>query len=150
MTRDEFEAIRDLPGKQITADIHFSKRKGLHPAVAADNVPILNEAGVDLRLSITYNPETGAKSINVHCPAAGGPICRLEVDSTVHRPAGRSHKHALSAENSPARNLGQGVLDRPALAGLPLREIFDIFCREARIEHVGSFDAPDEEPRARP
>jgi hypothetical protein len=105
---------------------------------STDNVPMP-------RLSITYNPEIGAKIINVHLAAAGGPICRLEVDNAAHRQVGRSHKHSLKTEQCPAHNLQEDLVDRPELSGRGLREIFRIFCESAKIEHTGKLLVPDEE-----
>jgi hypothetical protein len=77
----------------------------------------------------------------VHVPGVG-PICRLDVDGVAHRPAGRSHKHSLRTERCPGENLPLAPKDRPDLSGLPLRELFVEFCRMARIEHRGAFEAP--------
>jgi hypothetical protein len=79
MDRTEFEALRDLPGKQITQDIPFRRTAPLRPNVVADDVEILNTKGVELRLTIHFNPERGSKTFNVHVPGVG-PICRLDVD----------------------------------------------------------------------
>jgi hypothetical protein len=85
----------------------------------------------------------GSKTINVHVPGLG-PICRLDVDGPAHRPAGRSHKHSLQNERCPDRNLPDGVIDRPDLAGSTLRQVFTEFCRIADIKHLGQLDTPDE------
>jgi hypothetical protein len=146
MNRTEFEAVRDIAGKVIRADIRFSKRQASAPALTAENVEIENSSGVELRLNVTYNPEVGSKSFNVHVPGVG-PICRLDVDGPAHEPAGRSHKHALRHERCPDRNLPQ-VVDRPDLSGRSVRDLFDVFCEMAQIVHQGAFDAPDRERRA--
>ncbi len=144
MNRAEFEAIRDVPDKRIVGDIRFSRPSALSPALAVQNVIIENSQGVELRLNITYNPEVGSKTFNVHVPGLG-PICRLDVDGTNHRDAGRSHKHALQGERCPDRNLPDDVNGRPDLAGKGLRELFEVFCEMADITHEGDFAAPDEE-----
>ena len=141
MNRTQFEAIRDLPGKVIKADIRFSRRQATAPALTAEGIAIDNEADVDLRLNITFNPEVGSKSFNVHVPGLG-PICRVDVDGPAHRPAGRSHKHSVQNERCPDRNLPDGVADRPELAGKSVREVFDIFCGMAQISHEGAFEPP--------
>lgn len=143
VNRTEFEVLRDLPGKVIKVDIKLSNRQATRPALVAENIEIENGNEIDLRLNITYNPETGGKTFNVHVPGIG-PICRLDVDGPAHRPAGRSHKHSLQAERDPDRNLPDGVMDRPDLAGQDLRAVFREFCRLAAITHHGSFFVPGE------
>jgi hypothetical protein len=145
MNRPEFDAIRDVPDKKIVGDIRFSRPGALAPAVAAQNIPIQNSQGIDLRLNITYNAEVGSKTFNVHVPGTG-PICRLDVDGTNHGDAGRSHKHALKGERCPDRNLPDDVTGRPDLAGKGVREVFEEFCQMAQITHEGVFAAPDEGP----
>lgn len=141
MNRTEFEAIRDIPGKVIRGDIRLSRRQATAPALVADGIVIENAAGAELRLNISFNPAVGSKTFNVHVPGLG-PICRLDVDGTAHRPAGRSHKHSLISERCPDRNLRDGVDDRPELEGKPLTEVFAVFCAMAGISHEGSFDFP--------
>lgn len=143
MDRTTFEALRDMAGKTISADIRFARRQALAPALFAEGIPIENTGGVDLLLSITFNPVVGSKTFNVHAPGMG-PICRLDVDGPPHRPAGRSHKHSLQGERCPDRNLPDGVTDRPDLAGKSVREVFDEFCRIAGISHTGQFESPDQ------
>ena len=65
------------------------------------------------------------------------------VDGTPHRPAGRSHKHALQSERCPDRNLPDGVVDRADLSGKSVRELFDVFCAIGNIEYIGAFESPD-------
>lgn len=143
MTRAEFEALRDQPEKRIEADIRFAEQRPTKPLRVAEDIRIANPDGVDLRLSITCNPRTGSKSINVHVPGVG-PICRLEADSRVHPPAGRSHKQGLLNEECPRRNLPDDVADRPDLDGVSVQELFRVFCQMANITHVGAFHSPDE------
>jgi hypothetical protein len=84
---------------------------------------------------------------NVHVPGIG-PICRLDVDGPAHRPCGRSHKHSLQTEGCPDRNLPDGVIDRPDLAGKSLQEVFGQFCEMAQIRHTGTFEVPTENGRS--
>ena len=143
MNRTEFEALRDLANKSINGDIRFSRRQAMLPAITAEGIAIENDGGVELRLNITFNPTVGSKTFNVHVPGVG-PICRLDVDGTAHRPAGRSHKHSLTSDRCPDRNLPDNVRDRPDLSGKSLRELFGVFCQLGQIVHVGTFEAPDE------
>lgn len=141
MDRRDFEALRDLPDKKIRDDITFRSPGNLSPSRVADEVKIENSDSVDARMIIRHNPETGQSTINVYV-AGGGPICRLDVDGPPHRPAGRSHKHSLQTPACPDRNLPSGVLDKPELSGRPIREVFEIFCEMANIEHTGEFNEP--------
>jgi hypothetical protein len=143
MTRNELEALRDLAGKRITQDVRFAKRQALRPVVEAD-VPIENDQGVDLRMNIHFDPETGAKTVNVYVPGTG-PICRLDVDGTRHGDAGRSHQHALSTKRCPDRNLADGVVPRPDLSGRSMRHVFEEFCRMANLHFSGIFFDPEDE-----
>lgn len=144
MNRTEFEAIRDVPGKVIRCDIKFTRRQATSPALTAEGIEIENAAGIELRLNITYNPLVGSKTFNVHVPGIG-PICRLDVDGTAHRPAGRSHKHSLQSDRCPDRNLPDNVRDRGDLSGQSLADLFAVFCHMAQIAHEGTFESPAEE-----
>lgn len=143
MDRITFEALRDMPGKAIRGDLRFAKRAALSPLLVLEGVRIESASGVDLIMSVTYNPIVGSKTVNVHSPGVG-PICRLDVDGPAHRPAGRSHKHSLQTERCPDRNLPDGVIDRPDLAEKSVGEVFAEFCRMAEITHEGQIEAPDE------
>ena len=97
MDRTTFEALRDMPGKEIKADIRFARRAALTPVLVAEGVRIDNAGGVELFLTVTYNPIINSKTVNVHPPGIG-PVCRLDVDGAAHRPAGRSHKHSVQTD----------------------------------------------------
>ncbi len=143
MNRQDFEALRDIPGKVIKGDIRLVSRQATIPALIAENIAIENGHAVDLRLSIMFNPKVGSKTFNVHIPGTG-PICRLDIDGPAHRPAGRSHKHSLQSDRCPDRNLPDAVADRPDLSGKGLKELFDEFCQMARITHAGQLVLPKE------
>jgi hypothetical protein len=145
VNRTEFEALRDVPDKVIRGDVRLSRRQATSPALVADDIAIENAHGVQLRLNITFNPEVGSKTFNVHVPGVG-PICRLDVDGPAHRPAGRSHKHALRSGRCPDRNLPDDVSDRPDLSGKSVRELFDVFCQLGNIRCEGTFESPDGAP----
>ncbi|NOY91025.1 MAG: hypothetical protein GXP55_07405 [Deltaproteobacteria bacterium] len=141
MVRTDFETLRDLPGKVIKGDIKLSRRQATAPALVAEGIVIDNAGGVELKLNITFNPEVGSKTFNVRAVGVG-PVCRLDVDGPAHRPAGRSHKHSVQSDRCPDRNLPDGVIDRPDLAGRSLNEVFSVFCEMAQIDHQGTFMAP--------
>ena len=130
MDGSEFRRLRDLPGKCIIGDIRLAQRSDISAAWEAKDILITNADGVDARLTIQLVSETGAKTLNVKV-AGVGPICRLEVDSRPHRPAGRSHKHALRTPDCPSD-----------LNGRPLKAVFDAFCQMAQITHEGTLIVP--------
>jgi hypothetical protein len=145
MNRSEFEALRNLSDKVIRGDIVFSAGRKTAPLLIAEDIHIENSHGVDARLTIQYNPEVGSITFNVHVVGVG-PICRLDVRGKPHRPAGRSHKHALKTERCPDRNLPDDVLDRPELLEKTTKELFEEFCALGHINHTdGAFRAPDED-----
>lgn len=141
MDRSEFEALRDLPEKIIRGDIRLTEKRNLSPVLTAENIQVENSLGYDLRLTVKYNKETGAKNFNVHCSGVGS-ICRLDVDDNLHRPAGRSHKHSLHTADCPDQNLPR-VEDRSSDSGRSLAELFNRFCTMAQIRHAGQFIDPD-------
>lgn len=143
MNRLDFEALRDLPGKTITGPIKLVQKQATHPLLSAERIPIHNSQNMTIWVSVNYNPETGAKGINVTLDGEG-PICRLDVDGSRHGDAGRSHKHSVQDENSVRRSLRDGVVPRPELSGKSLRQAFRDFCADANITHNGSFDSPDD------
>lgn len=142
MNRLQFEAIRNVPGKHIRGDIRFAKRAATSPALVADGIVIESDGSIELRLSISFNPQVGSKTFNVHVPGVG-PICRLDVDGPAHRPAGRSHNHSLQNDHCPDNNLPDGVVDNPTLAGKSVRDLFATFCAMAHIVHTGTLHTPD-------
>jgi len=142
--RTQFEALRNLDGKFIDDDIRFVKSKPMSPLMIAENIRIKNDSGVDVRLTIHYNPAIRSKTFNVHIPGIG-PICRLDVDGPPHRPAGRCHKHSLQTARCPERNLPDKVSDLPTLSGKSVRELFAEFCNMACIQHNGELETPDED-----
>jgi hypothetical protein len=142
--RNEFETLRDLPGKQIDGDIRFSQQRQTSPFYTAD-VPLANSAGQELRVHMRCNPETGSKTINITAVGVG-PICRLDVGGPEHPGAGREHKHALKTARCPEQNLHRDVTPRPELTGSSFRHVFEDFCQRAGITHMGTLYPPDEDP----
>lgn len=144
MNRLDFETLRDLPGKTISGTIKLSQKQATQPLLTADRIPIQNSQGVTVWMNINFNPETGAKGVNVTL-VGEGPICRLDVDGSCHGDAGRSHKHSVQDDASVRRSLRDGVVPRADLSGKRLSEVFEDFCAAASIVHNGSFEDPDGE-----
>lgn len=142
MNRAEFIELRDLPGKRIIGDIALKRKKDGSIVFASGTVPIRAGGSTLANLHIEYNEATDAKSMNVTIIGVG-PVCRLEVDSRHHRPAGRSHKHALKTPECPSDNLPFDVLDRADLAGKSLEDVFAEFCAMAHIEYNGKIELLD-------
>jgi hypothetical protein len=115
MNRAEFEELRDLPGKRIVRDIILKRKKEGSVVYASGAVPIESDASAVANLYVEYNDATESKTINVMIVGVG-PICRLDVDGKVHRPAGRSHKHSLRTPECPSDNLPLNVIDRSDLS----------------------------------
>lgn len=143
MNRTEFEQLRDLPGKRITAEIKFTGNKQADPNLVFEQIPVENSLGVDVILNGTYKPEIPSITFNFVIRGTG-PICRVCVNSTIHQEAGRTHKHDLQVETDPRRNLPNATA-RPDLEGLTAREVWDNLCRQANIEHAGTFHDPERE-----
>ena len=140
MNRQEFEELRDLPGKAIDGDIRFVAKKTASPILIAE-ANIKNDRNIDAKLTITCNPEIDVVSFNVSTSV--GPICRLDIRGHNHPPVGRNHKHALQAERCPDRNLPDEVTDFSAISNLSVRELFERFLGMAKIKHNGVFAPPD-------
>lgn len=134
MDRTEFEWLRGLTGKTIDGPIRLRAKEGHAPELFANAVPIENSEGIPLLMGVSYNPDTGKKTVNVSVRGVG-PVCRLDVDGPRHSPAGGSHKHAVQTPScsNPGRNLPKGVLDRPDLSGKSIQEVVDEMCRLGNI-----------------
>ncbi len=140
MTRVEFEQLRDLPDKVIVSDIEFIASEGSHPNLVFDQVPVENSLGWDVVLNGTFKPEIPAIVFNFVLRGIG-PICRVCVNGQIHGNAGRTHKHSLQVPEDTRLNLPQAVA-RPDLEGKNPAEVWDILCRQAKIEHRGEFRDP--------
>jgi hypothetical protein len=138
MTREEFEALRDLTQKRIAEEIRLTPKRRHSPVLASGRVAIENARDISAQLNIEYNTETNSKTVNVSV-AGVGPICRLEVDARAHRPLGRSHKHALQTEQcpQPQENLRRDMTDMSHLSAMDIHDVFAEFCRMAHIEFSG-------------
>lgn len=139
MNRVEFERLRDVPNKEITADIVFQTENPETFSFA--DVQVANELGVDLILNGRYKPNLPAVKFNFYVRGVG-PICRIEVNSTMHGAAGRTHKHDLQQESCPRRNLPHAI-PRPDLEPMAIQEVWATICEQARIIHRGKLIGPE-------
>ena len=137
MNRAEFEELRDLPGKRIVGDIVLKRKKEGSTVLVSVVVPIEVDSAVVANLYVEFNEATEAKTVNVAIVGTG-PVCRLDVDGKVHKPAGRSHKHSLVTPECPSDNIPRNVLDRSDLSGMSLEQVFAEFCEMAHIDHIGT------------
>jgi hypothetical protein len=142
VTRIEFEQFRDLQNKTIEGDIIFTVKRNHAALRSAERILILNELGLDARLHIHYNPGLDSKIFTIQVAEANGPICRLCVDNGPHPPCMHSHKHALHTPSCPRNGLKLHVEDKPDLDGMPIGEVFKVFCQLTNIEHAGTFHPP--------
>lgn len=143
MSPDDFIALRKLKGKQILTDIEFVQHKDLSPHVVAfDDAEVDNSMGLGVVASGQYNRKTGRTTFCFTLEGRGQ-ICRVCVNGAIHGDAGRTHKHELRDE----ADIGElpHAVPRPDLAGKTPKEIWEIICRNARIDHVGNFTDPSGE-----
>jgi len=104
MNRDQFTELRDLPDKVIASDIEFLPDKAISTTLSFDQVEVENGLGYELVLNGSYIPNIPALKFNFVVNGVGA-ICRIEINGVVHKPVGRTHKHALIDENCPRKNL---------------------------------------------
>lgn len=142
MNRQEFERLRDLPGKRITADIVFAASKATSPNLVFDNIKVENELGLDVFVNGTYKPGIPAFTFNFRVGQLG-PICRVSVNNMHHKDAGRTHKNDLRDESDPRMNLPTAIA-RKDLEGKSVQQVWEILCQQAKIEHQGQFIAPED------
>ena len=140
MTRQEFQTLRDLPGKRIASDIVFKPASSGSSNLIFENVAVENEHGWDVIVNGTFKPGIPTVTYNFYVRSEG-PICRVCVNGTSHAPGGRTHKHELRQESDQRQNLPT-VIARPDLQGLSPKEIWDRLLDEAKIEHTGNFTNP--------
>lgn len=142
MNRDQFTDLRDLPDKVIASDIEFLPDKAISTTLSFDQVEVENGLGYELVLNGSYIPNIPALKFNFVVKGVGA-ICRIEINGVVHKPIGRTHKHALIDENCPRKNLPHADA-RPDLdlhTHTP-RQIWETVCQESGILHTGKFVEP--------
>lgn len=140
MTRDDFEELRKLPGKFVSANINWGSENGMGPNLSFRDVHVFNTLGQPVILNGTYKPLLRAVTFNFVLRGTG-PVCRVDVNGTIHRAAGRTHKHELRDPQDPEANLPEAY-PRPDLVGRSAREVWEILCAQANINHIGKFTDP--------
>lgn len=141
MNRAEFEQLRALSGKVIDADIEFKASSKTSPCLVFEQVQVRNDLNWEVLLNGTYKPFIPAVSFNFVIKGLG-PICRLDVNGTIHGEQGRTHKHDLHDEEDPRRNLPQAI-SRQDLKGKTARQVWELLCQQANIVHTGRFFDPE-------
>ena len=133
--------MRDYPGKIIHANIEFRTEAKAAPNLIFDQVAVENGLGYDLVLNGSFRPSVPSVTFNFVIKGQG-PICRLDINGTLHREEGRNHKHELQNSEDSSCNLPHAI-NRDDWAGhQTVREIWDVLCREANITHIGEFIEP--------
>ncbi|OQX27541.1 MAG: hypothetical protein BWK80_04700 [Desulfobacteraceae bacterium IS3] len=139
MNRLTFEKLRDLPDKEIRDDIFFKKENT--NTLSFDNIRVHNSMGIDLLLNGKYKPDIPSIRFNFYVRGKG-PICRIEVNSSIHKDSGRTHKHSLQKESCPRQNLPYAE-PRDDLKEKNAEQIWEIICNQSKIKHQGTFLASD-------
>jgi hypothetical protein len=137
MIRNEFTALRDLPNKLILGDIEFLPSKRNPRSQIADTIKIDNSLGYDLLLYGTYKPDIPTLTLNFVIRGVG-PICRFDINGTIHGSAGRTHKHSLQNDTCPSLNLptAKERLDFD-INKQTIENIWSQVCSEANLVHHG-------------
>lgn len=142
MDRVEFEALRDLPNKTISADIEFLPNKGIATSLNFRGIMVENSLGYSIELIGCYKPAIPALVFNFYVEGVG-PICRLCVNNRPHGDVGRTHKHSLEKETCPDDNLPFAAAKNEFdLSSQTVNDIWTILCVEANIVHTGILKEP--------
>lgn len=139
MDKSEFEALRDLPDKVIKADIVFTPKNAT--TLFFQDVPVSNSLDLEVVLYGTFKPDIPTVTYNFVLKGVG-PICRIDVNGTIHKDQGRTHKHGLQKDSCPRNNLPQAQ-NRPDFEKLTAKEAWDKICGMANITHEGRFEEPE-------
>lgn len=144
MNRTEFEALRNLPDKIVAADIVFAQKNST--TLVFQDVAVSNSLGIDLVLNGSFKPDIPAVKYNFCIKGVGPicrPICRIDVNGSIHGNEGRTHKHDLRSESCPRNNLPHAQ-QRPDFENLTAKQVWTKICLMANIQHTGRFEEPEE------
>jgi hypothetical protein len=113
------------------------------PSLVFRNIRVFNAMNLGVFLNGTFKPRLNAITYNFVLSGTG-PICRIDVNSTIHGEAGRTHKHELESETDPLYNLPKAMIIRDLGEPTPLA-VWKRVCTGANIEHRGRFVEPVDE-----
>lgn len=142
MFRHEFDALWSEPDKCVTEEIIFRLGSGYGPVYSFDDIPVICQSGIDLRLHGYYSCLTSAITFNFTIPGIG-PVNRYCAGGPEHLNAGRFHRHLMTHESDPRQNLPHAEA-RPMLEGLSTIGIWRLICSEGQIEHTERFYEPED------
>jgi hypothetical protein len=138
MDQSEFQALRNLHEKRISSDILFLKTNSSGPNLVFENVVVENTDDLEVVLNGTYRPNLPSLTFNFVVSGIG-PVCRLDVNGTIHDPVGRTHKHELIKESDPRKNLPTAFKrDDIDSVNLEINTVWNQLCIQANIEHTGA------------
>lgn len=146
MTRQEFEALRTLPGKEIVGDIVFASPKkgpGSHEFNPTFEAEVQNTLDYSLKVIGRFIPGIPSTTFCFHLGGSRTAICRVDINGTEHRDCGRTHKHEMRNEGEMRNNLPFAIA-RADYAGLAPGAAWAKVCKEANVKHTGKFVDPSE------
>ncbi|WPU66271.1 hypothetical protein [Peredibacter starrii] len=142
MEQSEFQSLLKVK-KTIRSDIKFVEDKNNPSSLIFEDVIVENDLGWEVYLNGTFKPELNTVVFNFVIQNIG-PVCRVCVRGSIHKDAGRTHKHEYQSILDSRRNL-RSAHSRKDLDQLRAREVFNILCEQANIELVGNFIDPEAE-----
>lgn len=140
MTKQEFEILRNLPNKTIESDIIWQEEKGMGPNLIFKGIEVINSIGILILVNGTYKPRLPSVTFNFVVNPIG-PICRIDVNGSPHKDAGRTHKHELQEPDDSKKNLPYAIT-RLDLNDKTPYQVWRILCKQANIIHKGKFVEP--------
>lgn len=141
MTVDEFEQLRDLPGKVVTGDLEFLKTS--NPDVFRCEMVLGSFQGHEVRLTASYYDHIPAVTFNFRVTGFKA-VCRYCVNNTAHidHVTGkkvRTHKHSPESDYCFRNNLPRARerTDLDITDFADVQNIWDVICKDANILHSG-------------
>ncbi len=142
ITQQEFEAILDDGTKRIEDDIRWRGNKE-HPPAQEFRVKVLSDPGWPLTAIAWWNPRSGKLSYTLRHDTAGR-ILGLDLGNVTHRnPTSDrlrgTHKHRWTDQ---FRDKQAYIPDDITAEWDQPIEVWDQFCSEVGITHLGTMDSP--------